>query len=151
MSGVRFCRGQWFLTHTGKEHLFYGETPLFRQVPALLTCYDMPNTILFSSADWRSSLELMALVSVVGCPSSVNFCFKSLLFLQFLFDLSDFFLFRYDLDRSTTHPKFDPHLGSNSWPPDLASTFHVTETPALTSQPLVSFTRETLRAYCATM
>ena len=51
----------------------------------------------FSSADDVSSAELMVLLIVrrpssvvVRCPS-VNFCFKSLLLLQFLFDNSEFF------------------------------------------------------------
>ena len=49
---------------------------------------------VFSSADDVSSAELMVLLI---CPSSVrrrpsvNFCFKSLLLLQFLFDHSEFF------------------------------------------------------------
>ena len=44
---------------------------------------------LFTSADPKvSSAELMVLLI---CPSSVNFCFKSLLLLQFLFDNSEFF------------------------------------------------------------
>ena len=48
-----------------------------------------PLTVLFSSADPKvSSAELMVLLI---CPSSVNFCFKSLLLLQFLFDNSEFF------------------------------------------------------------
>ena len=55
------------------------------------------STSIFSSADPKvSSAELMVLLI---CPSSVvvrrrpsvNFCFKSLLLLQFLFDHSDFF------------------------------------------------------------
>ena len=45
--------------------------------------------ILFSSADDVSSAELMVLL-IVRRPS-VNFCFKSLLLLQFLFDNSEFF------------------------------------------------------------
>ena len=44
---------------------------------------------LFSSADDVSSAELMVLL-IVRRPS-VNFCFKSLLLLQFLFDNSEFF------------------------------------------------------------
>ena len=55
-------------------------------------------TILFSSADPKvSSAELMVLlicpssVVVVRRRPSVNFCFKSLLLLQFLFDHSEFF------------------------------------------------------------
>ena len=40
-------------------------------------------------------------------------------------------------DRSTTHPEFDQQ-GLNSRPPDHDSTFHVTETPALTTRPSVT-------------
>ena len=51
---------------------------------------------IFSSADPQvSSAELMVLLicplSVVVCRPSVNFCFKSLLLIQFLFDHSEFF------------------------------------------------------------
>ena len=40
-----------------------------------------------------------------------------------------YFWFRYDLDKSTTHPKFDQTQGSNPWLPDHDSTFHVPGTP----------------------
>ena len=71
--------------------------------------FDIPSTciIIFSSADNVSSAELMVLLivrrpssvvvrrrlssSVVVRRPSVNFCFKSLLLLQFLFDNSEFF------------------------------------------------------------
>ena len=50
---------------------------------------------VFSSADDVSSAELMVLLicpsSVVRRRPSVNFCFKLLLLLQFLFDHSEFF------------------------------------------------------------
>ena len=45
--------------------------------------------LVVSSADDVSSAELMVLL-IVRRPS-VNFCFKSLLLLQFLFDNSEFF------------------------------------------------------------
>ena len=35
-------------------------------------------------------------------------------------------------------PKVRPDWGSNSWPPDQDSTFHVSETPALTTRPSVT-------------
>ena len=35
-------------------------------------------------------------------------------------------------------PQVRPDQGSNSWPPDHDSTFHVTETPALTTWPSVT-------------
>ena len=38
-----------------------------------------------------------------------------------------YFWIKYDLDRSTTHPQILPDHGSNSWPQDRDSTFHVTE------------------------
>ena len=56
--------------------------------------HDKTKISLFSSADDVSSAELMVLLI---CPSSVvrrlsvNFCFKLLLLLQFLFDHSEFF------------------------------------------------------------
>ena len=37
-------------------------------------------------------------------------------------------------------PHVRPYRGSNAWPPDHDSTFQVTETPALTTQPSVAFT-----------
>ena len=55
------------------------------------------NAAVFSSADNVSLAELMVLLivrrpsSVVVRRPSVNFCFKSLLLLQFLFDNSEFF------------------------------------------------------------
>ena len=47
---------------------------------------------IFSSAD-VSSAELMVLLIVRRRPS-INFCFKSLLLLQFLFENSEFFYWR---------------------------------------------------------
>ena len=42
------------------------------------------------------------------------------------------------------HPKFNvPDRGSNSRPPDHDSTFHVTETPALTTKPSVTSSTHT--------
>ena len=45
---------------------------------------------------------------------------------------------KYDLDRSTMHPQVRPDWGLNSWPLNHDSTFHVTETPTLTTQPAVT-------------
>ena len=47
-------------------------------------------------------------------------------------------LIKYDLDRRAMDPKFKPDWGSNSLPSDHDSTFHVTETPALTIWPSVT-------------
>ena len=41
-------------------------------------------------------------------------------------------------------PKVQPDRGSNSWPPDHDSAFHVTETPALTTRPSVICTQTSL-------
>ena len=48
-----------------------------------------------------------------------------------------YFWFKYELNRSTTHSKFDP-TGVRTWPPDHDSTFYVTEMIALTTQPSMS-------------
>ena len=43
---------------------------------------------------------------------------------------------KYDLDRSTTHPKLDlTGVQPHDLEPDHGSTFHVTETPFLTTLP----------------
>ena len=50
---------------------------------------------------------------------------------------------KYNLDRSTIHPKFDL-TGAQTRPPDHDSTFYVTETPALTTWPSATiFTQPT--------
>ena len=41
--------------------------------------------------------------------------------------------FKYDLGQKYHTPQVRPDQGSNSWPSDHDSTFHVTETPALTT------------------
>ena len=46
--------------------------------------------------------------------------------------------FKYDLEQKYYAPQVRPNRGSNSWPPDHDSTFHVTETPALTTWPSVT-------------
>ena len=46
--------------------------------------------------------------------------------------------FRYDLGQKYYAPQVWPDQGSNSWPPDHDSTFHVTEMPALTTRPSVT-------------
>ena len=46
--------------------------------------------------------------------------------------------FKYDLGQKYYAPQVQPELGLNSRPPDHDSTFHVTETPALTTWPSVT-------------
>ena len=46
--------------------------------------------------------------------------------------------FKYDLGQKYQATQIRPDLGSNSWPPDCDSTFHVIETPALTTRPSVT-------------
>ena len=49
------------------------------------------------------------------------------------------FLFKYNLDRSTTHPKFDPTgIQTHDLQIMTVKAFHVTETAALTTQPSVT-------------
>ena len=43
------------------------------------------------------------------------------------------FWFKYDLGQKYQAPQVRPDWGSNSWPSDHNRTFHVTETPALTT------------------
>ena len=45
--------------------------------------------------------------------------------------------FQYDLGQKYNAPQVRPDRGLNSWPPDHASTFHVTKMPAVTTQPPV--------------
>ena len=45
--------------------------------------------------------------------------------------IKGYFWFKYDLGQKYQAPQARPDRGSNSWPPDHDSTFHVTETPAL--------------------
>ena len=47
-------------------------------------------------------------------------------------------MIKYDLGQKYYAPQDRPDQGSNSWPPDHDSTFHVTETPALTTWPSVT-------------
>ena len=49
-----------------------------------------------------------------------------------------YFWFKYDWGQKYYAPQVWPDRGSNLWPPDHDSTFHVTETPALTTRPSVS-------------
>ena len=80
-------RLQFLFDHS---EIFTGETR------HIVPPYNKAGISIFSSADNVSSAELMVLLivrrpsSVVRRPS-VNFCFKSLLLLQFLFDNSEFF------------------------------------------------------------
>ena len=48
------------------------------------------------------------------------------------------FWFKHDLGQTYYAPQVRPDWGSNSWPLDHDSAFHVTETPALTTRPSVS-------------
>ena len=51
-----------------------------------------------------------------------------------------YFRFKYGLGQKYYAPHVRPDRGSNSWPPDRDSKFHVTEIPALTTRlPLTSF------------
>ena len=50
----------------------------------------------------------------------------------------NYFWFKYDSRQKYYAPQVWPNQGSNSWPPDHDSTFHVTETPAVTTQPSVN-------------
>ena len=50
------------------------------------------------------------------------------------------FFFKYNLGQKYYAPQVQPDRGSNSWPPDHDSTVHVTEIPALTTQPSVTST-----------
>ena len=49
-----------------------------------------------------------------------------------------YFRFKYDFRQKYYAPQVWSDQGSNSWPPDHDSTFHVTETPALTTRPSVT-------------
>ena len=48
------------------------------------------------------------------------------------------FWFKYDLGQKYQAPQVRPNQGSNSWPSDHNSIFHVTEMPALTTWPSVT-------------
>ena len=52
---------------------------------------------------------------------------------------------KYDLGQKYYAPQVQTGRGSNSWPPDHDSTFHVTETPALTTWTSVTLKKE---MYC---
>ena len=54
-------------------------------------------------------------------------------------------LFKYDLGQKYSVHQDQPELGSNSWSPDHDSTFHVTETPALTTWPSVTSSQRVTR------
>ena len=51
-----------------------------------------------------------------------------------------YFWIKYDVGQKyyMYAPEVQPNRGSNSWPPGHDSTFHVTETPALTTWPSVT-------------
>ena len=80
------------------------------------------------------------IVLCVGCSISMYFYFWMRLVTKetSCFDVSRllYFWFKYDLGQNTTHPKLDPTLVRTH---DLHDgTFHVTETPALITQPSVT-------------
>ena len=59
--------------------------------------------------------------------------------------LREIFWFKYDLGRKYYAAfQVQLHWGSNSWPPDHDSTFHVTETLVLITQPSVTCCQSTL-------
>ena len=60
---------------------------------------------------------------------------------------SRYFWFKYDSGQKDYTPRDRPDRGSNSWPPDHDSTFHVTDTPALTTRPSVTLKRNVLPHY----
>ena len=47
--------------------------------------------------------------------------------------------FKYDLGQKYQAPQVQPGGDLNSWPPDHDSTFHVSEMPAITTRPSVTF------------
>ena len=49
-----------------------------------------------------------------------------------------YFWFKYNSGQKYYAPQVQPDQGSNSWPPDHDSSFHVTETSALTTWPSVT-------------
>ena len=56
-----------------------------------------------------------------------------------IYSYSIIFWFKYDLGQTYQAPQVRPDRGSNSWPLVHDSTFHVTETPALTTWSSVTF------------
>ena len=58
--------------------------------------------------------------------------------------LHSYVWFKYDLGQKYCAPQIQPEQGLNSWPPDHNSTFHATETPALTTWPSVTLYTELL-------
>ena len=52
--------------------------------------------------------------------------------------LYKYFWFKYNLGQKYHAPQVRPDWGSDSSPPDHDGAFHVTETPALTTQPSVT-------------
>ena len=58
--------------------------------------------------------------------------------------IGKYFLFKYLLGKKC----YVPDQGSNSWPPDHDSTFHVPETPAVTTQPSVTLSTLPVQEHC---
>ena len=59
--------------------------------------------------------------------------------LRYAKDYIKYVWFKYNLGQKYQASQGRPDWGSNSWPPDHDSTFHVTETPALTTRPSVTY------------
>ena len=81
------------------------------------------------------------IISVVEYLSNLTmFCFEGTHYYQFLTFI--YILDRIQLRAENYALQVRPNWGSNSWPPDHDSTFHVTETPALTTWPSVTFKKK---------
>ena len=101
--------------------------------------------IIFAVVEWR--LRGFILCKASDHPSSLFpwYTFSCSRFLQVLFystlmdkQVEFIFWFKYYLGQKYQAPQVRPDRGSNSWPPNHDSSFHVTETPALTTWPLVT-------------
>ena len=57
---------------------------------------------------------------------------------RFWWQFSRYFWIKYDIGQKYYAPQVQPDWGSNTWPPDHDSTFHVTGMPALTTWPSVT-------------
>ena len=69
---------------------------------------------------------------------SAHSFYMSISWATFPWGFYQYFWFKYDLGQKYQAPQVRPDWGSNSWPPDHDRTFHVTETPALTTRPSVT-------------
>ena len=106
----------------------------------------------FSDIQWRHvnrfwfvNLELICLalhVQVIFRLQTFNtgvaFLQGPLFLLLISLALRKYVWFKYDLGQKYYAPQLQPGRGLNSWPLNHDSTFHVTETPALTTWPSVT-------------